>query len=227
MIKNIKITTAFAILAITLSTVSCVKKDDFDNAPSSNVDPDIVTNATVSSVVTLANATGPVQITSDLTFSAIIVADDKSGNYYKEMIVQDTTAGISILLDQPSYFTSLFIGRRVFVKAKGLYIQAVNGTPKIGVLNAGAVAEIPAAEIGNYIVGGKWGLTVVPAKRKLNALTDADLNTLVQFDSVAFASTEVGLPFGDAANKSTVNRNIQDCFGHSLIVRTSGYANFA
>ncbi|QQR94652.1 MAG: hypothetical protein IPJ93_12720 [Bacteroidota bacterium] len=58
MIKNIKITTAFAILAITLSTVSCVKKDDFDNAPTTNVDPDIVTNATVSSVVTLANATG-------------------------------------------------------------------------------------------------------------------------------------------------------------------------
>lgn len=227
MIKNIKITTAFAILAITLSTVSCVKKDDFDNAPTTNVDPDIITNATVSSVVTLANATGPVQITSDLTFSAVIVADDKSGNYYKEMIMQDSTAGISILLDQPSYFTSLFIGRRVFVKAKGLYIQSVNGTPKMGILNAGAVDAIPAAEIGNYLVGGKWGLTVVPAKRKLNALTDADLNTLVQFDSVAFASAEVGLPFGDAANKSTVNRNIQDCFGNSLIVRTSGYANFA
>ncbi|MEZ5068602.1 MAG: DUF5689 domain-containing protein [Bacteroidia bacterium] len=103
-------------------------------------------------------------ITNDMVFSAIVVADDKSGNYYKEMIVQDSTAGISILLDQPSYFTSFFIGRRVFVKAKGLYIQSVSGTPKIGVLNNGSVSAIPATLIGNYVVGGKWGIVCYSGK---------------------------------------------------------------
>jgi hypothetical protein len=227
MIKAIKTFTALTILAVTLCTTSCIKKDDFDNAPTTNIDPNITTNATVSSVVSLVNATAPQLITADLIFSAIIVADDKSGNYYKEMIVQDSTAGISILLDQPSYYTSLFIGRRVFVKAKGLYIQSVNGTPKIGVLSNGSVSAIPTALITSYITGGRWGLTVVPAKRKLNALTDADLNTLVQFDTVQFDISQVGLTYADAPNKLTVNRNLKDCNGNSLIVRTSGYANFA
>lgn len=227
MIKAIKTFTAFAILAVIVSTVSCVKKDDFDNAPSTNVDPDITTNAKVANVVALMNPTTPQMITNDMVFSAIVVADDKSGNYYKEMIVQDSTAGISILLDQPSYFTSFFIGRRVFVKAKGLYIQSVNGTPKIGVLSNGSVSAIPSTLIGNYIVGGKWGLSVIPAKRKLNTLTDADLNTLVQFDSVGFSPADVGLTYADAANKLTVNHTVKDCSGNSLIVRTSGYANFA
>ena len=227
MIKAIKTFTAFALLAVMVSTVSCVKKDDFDNAPTTNVDPDIVTNTTVANVVALTNPSAPQMITNDRVFSAIVVADDKSGNYYKEMIVQDSTAGISILLDQPSYFTSFFIGRRVFVKAKGLYIQSVSGTPKIGVLNNGSVSAIPATLIGNYVVGGKWGLSVIPAKRNLNTLTDADLNTLVQFDSVGFSPADVGLTYADAANKLTVNRTVKDCNNNSLIVRTSGYANFA
>ncbi len=216
-----------SMIAVTFSIISCVKKDDFDNAPTSNVDPDITTNATVANLLALSNPITPQMISADLVFSAVIVADDKSGNYYKEMIVQDSTGGISILLDQPSYYTSLFIGRRVFVKAKGLYIYPVNGTPKLGVLSNGSVAAIPSAQIGNYIIGGKWGLTTVPSKRKLNTLTDADLNTLVQFDSVAFDAAQVGLTYADAINKSTVNRTIKDCSGNSLTVRTSGYANFA
>jgi hypothetical protein len=68
---------------------------------------------------------------------------------------------------------------------------------------------------------------VEPRKRKVTSLTDADLNTLVQFDSVQFDFTEVGQPYADAVNKSTINHYLQDCNGQSIIVRTSGYANFA
>jgi len=227
MIKAVKTFTGIALVAIALNTTSCVKKDDFDDAPSTNVDPDIITTCTIDSLVSYAGAFGPVEITQDLVFSGVVVGDDKSGNYYKEMIIQDSTAGISILIDKPSYFTTYFVGRRIFVKAKGLYIQSVNGTPKIGALAAGAVDVIPSTLIPNYITGGKWGIVVEPRKRKVTSLTDADLNTLVQFDSVQFDFTEVGQPYADAVNKSTVNHYLQNCSGQSIIVRTSGYANFA
>lgn len=233
MIKAVKTFTGIALLAIALNTTSCVKKDDFDDAPSTNVDPDITTTCTIDSLVSYAGAFGPVEITQDLVFSGVVVGDDKSGNYYKEMIIQDSTAGISILIDRPSYFTTYFVGRRIFVKAKGLYIQSVNGTPKIGALAAGAVDVIPAPLITNYITGGKWGVVVEPRKRKIGTtgigvLTDADLNTLVQFDSVEFDFIEVGQPYADAVNKTTINHYLTNCnSSNSLIVRTSGYANFA
>ncbi len=226
MIKAVKTFTGIALVAMALNFSSCVKKDDFDDAPSTDVDPEITTTCTIDSLLSLVGAF-PVEITQDLVFSAIVVADDKSGNYYKEMIIQDSTAGISLLIDKADYFTTYFTGRRVFIKAKGLFLQSVNGTPKLGALVNSAVDGIPSALINNYITGGSWGNVVIPRKRTVTSLTDADLNTLVQFDSVQFDFTEVGQPFADAINKVTTNHYLQNCAGLSIIVRTSGYADFA
>ena len=53
------------------------------------------------------------------------------------------------------------------------------------------------------------------------------MSTLVKLDNVQFTSSEVGLPFADAPNRRSLNRTLEDCEGNSIIVRSSGYADFA
>ncbi len=42
-----------------------------------------------------------------LVISGIIIADDESGSFYKEMIIEDSTGGISIQLDVSNFNTNL------------------------------------------------------------------------------------------------------------------------
>jgi hypothetical protein len=59
-------------------------------------------------------------------------------------------------------------------------------------------------------------------------LTDESLIAkLIRIDNVEFAASDLGLTFANAAQLQTLNRNLIDCDGNTVIVRTSGYANFA
>ena len=84
-IKNVLLLlTLSSLIAIGFS--SCVKKD-YDEPVTANVDPSgIVANITIAQLQDSASFI-PYLITTDLVISGIIIADDESGNFYKEMII--------------------------------------------------------------------------------------------------------------------------------------------
>ena len=228
MIKSIKTFALLAVVTVSVLSTSCRKKDSFDDtAPSTNVDPNLTINITIDSLKTLLTGSAPQYIYDDLICAGIVVADDRSGNFYKEMVIQDATGGISIMLDQNYFYTNYFIGRRVFVKLKGLFIGNVDGTIKLGGLVNSSIDRIPAAVIADHLIGGKWNLKVEPKNLKISEITLADINMLIEIDSAQFESASIGKPFADVINKETVNHNVEECNGGILIVRSSGYANFA
>src|SRR5437762_3537627 len=121
-----------SISAVLMVTCACVKKD-FDQPSTANVDPNIKANVTIGDVIAMSKGTVPALITQDVIVSGIVVADDASGNFYKEMIVQDDSRGISVQIDQSNFHTSYPIGRRVFIKCKGLYIASdADGNYQLG-----------------------------------------------------------------------------------------------
>ncbi len=228
MIKSIKTIALFTVLALTLINTSCRKKDSFDDtAPSTNVDPNLTINITIDSLKTLLTGNSPQYIYDDLICAGIVVADDRSGNFYKEMVIQDATGGISILLDRSNYYTNYFIGRRVFVKLKGLFIGNLDGNLKLGSLVNSSLDRIPSAVIDDHLIGGKWNLVVEAKNLKISEITADDINTLIEIDSAQFESASIGKAFADVVNKNTVNHNVEECSGGVIIVRSSGYANFA
>ena len=161
MIKSIKTFTTLAIITVALCATSCVKKDSFDDtAPSTNVDPNLTVNITIDSLKSLLTSTTPQYILEDFICAGVVIADDRSGNFYKEMVIQDATGGISIFLDQSNYYTNYFIGRRVFVKLKGLFISDVDGNIKLGSVVNGALDRIPAAVVADHLIGGKWNIKI-------------------------------------------------------------------
>jgi len=167
----------------------------------------------------------PDLIADSVILEGIVVADDESGNFYKNVVIQDATAGVQVRLDATSFYVNYPIKRKVWIKAKNLYIGDYNGVPQISFNAAGD--GIPQAIIPQYLVGGERNQTVTPAIKTIDQLGDADLNTLIQLDSVQFAAADQLQPYADGVANLTLNRTVENCNGGTIIVRTSGYANFA
>jgi hypothetical protein len=230
--KIVKLLTAVVMIAAIGALGSC--KKDYDSPPYP-ADPAIVANKTIKDLKAMHTVAGAYNvITSDIVISGVVVADDKSGNFYKQLFIQDSTGGLQILLDANSLYASYPVGRRIFIKCNGLCISDYNGTMELGVkaLVAGltSLEGIPANVISNYVIGGSLNNPVVPAVVTLSQLTtgmqDKYLGSLIQLDNFAF--TDLTGTYSDtSAYKSTVNRDIKNCSGQTVIVRTSAYANFA
>lgn len=225
---------AIALLTL-LGTISACKKT-FDEPPGP-ADPNIAANMTIETFKTFHTNLGQLdEITQDIILSGIVVANDKSGNFYKQLFVQDSTGAIQLLLDANSLYTSFPVGRRVFIRAKGLTLSDANGTPVLGIRavvgGAPSVEGIPSAIMGNYIVGGSIGNPVEPTVVTLGELTTGMssryLNALIKLEGYEFSEADTSKTYSDTSSyRSTQNRNIQDCFSSNVIVRTSAYANFA
>lgn len=224
--KRILSLLAFGFL-VAFTTYSCVDKT-FDEPPYSTNDPNIQTNSDIKSIKSLFKFEGFVQITEDKVFSAVVIANDSTGNFYKKIIVQDATGGLEILLDAKEMYTKFPVGRRVFIKAKGLYLGDYNGVIQLGYLPVeGAVIAIPFKDVDNFIVGGSLNNVVTPKTLQLGSYTDDDVNTLVKFENVEFDKGSALTTFADGVYKNDASRTLINCTDSSLIIRTSGYAKFA
>lgn len=236
----------FAGLGIALN--SC--KKDFD-APPGPADPAIVANTTIKALKALHQSPGAYDvIADDLIIEGVVIANDRSGNLYKQLFIQDATGALQILLDANSLFGSYPVGRKIFVRCKNLCISDYNGTPQLGVkaLVAGlpSFEAIPGAMISKYVVGGSLNNAITP-----KTVTIADLDAaaadapllpgsaterqiwqnkylcdLIQMEGFEFADTLT--TYSDTSvYKTTQNKDIKNCNGNVIIVRTSAYANFA
>src|SRR6476619_4077121 len=109
--------------------ISCNKK--FDEPPA-YVAPNITANLTIRDLKAMHTTGNLEQITEDKAISGIVIADDRSGGFYKTIVIQDSTGGINIKLDGYDLYTNYPIGRLVFIKVKGLYLGDYNKLVEIG-----------------------------------------------------------------------------------------------
>ncbi|MEO6489489.1 MAG: DUF5689 domain-containing protein [Ferruginibacter sp.] len=230
--KILKLLTA-VILVVSIGSLNACKKS-FDNPPGAT-DPDLVANTSILQLKAMHTTPGAFDlITTDIIITGVVVANDKSGNLYKQMFIEDSTGGLQILLDANSLYGTYPVGRRIYVRCKDLSISDYNGTMQLGVkaLVAGSPSfeAIPGNLISKYIVGGSINNPVVPHVVTLSQLStnmqNRYLGTLIQLDDYAF-TVLTGTYSDTSVYKSTVNRDIKNCSGSTVIVRTSAYANFA
>ncbi len=218
---------------------ACNKKFD---APPAATDPNITPTHTIKQLKamhgTLPTDQGRLDvITTDVIISGVVVADDKSGNLYKELYIQDATGGIALELDAAGLYGTYPVGRRLFINCKGLCVTDYNLLPQLGikaiVSGAPSIQGIPSDLIKNYITGGSLNnpvvaKTVTPASLPTPVLGDDNLATLIQLNNFEFLKGDTTSTYADtSAYKATKNITIHDCSGNTIIIRTSGYANFA
>jgi hypothetical protein len=210
----------FAIIAITFS--ACVKTE-FDTPPPTPP-CDWEANTTIQALKDsfLLQTTDTVRFSEDLIFRAVVTADDASGNFFRNIILQDETGGITLRFGVTDLYNSYPVGREVFVNVNGLNITDYNGVLQLG--------EIQEAVLQDHICRGVKGLPVEPEVVTIADLNDSHINTLVRIENVQFVSSSAGVPFADAVSNppQSVNHLVEECAGdRTLIVRTSGYSDFA
>ena len=110
---------ADVVIEVSVIVVSCNKK--FDEPPA-YVGPNITPTLTIADLKAMHTIGGLEIITVDKIIGGVVVADDKSGNFYKTIAIQDETGGIQLKLDGYDLYTQYPVGRQVYVNVKGLYL---------------------------------------------------------------------------------------------------------
>ena len=219
---------SIATLVLLGSFISSCVKNEVDAPSTTNVDPDLAVSMTFAELQALANGTTPVLITTNEVIAGIVIADDLSGNFYKEMIIEDSTGAIAVQLDQSNYNSLYPIGRRVYIKCQGLYIaDDGDGNFQLGIKDLNTIGRIPSGLVSKYITGGKWGLNVAPKEVTMATLSSVPSQVLVRISGVQFNAADTSLPYANAVTQQSVNRVVEDCSGNTIDLYSSGYATFA
>jgi len=232
--KIARLFSAIALLAL-LGTISACKKS-FDEPPGP-ADPNITANMNIDALKAMHTVPGAYdEMTQDIIISGIVVANDKSGNFYKQLFIQDSTGAIQLLVNANNLYTSYPVGRRVFVKVKGLTLSDDNGTMLLGykalVAGVPSLEGINGAMIGEHLIGGSIGNPVVPIDVDYTELStnmqNRYINALIRLRGYEFIEADTSKTYSDTSvYKRTTNLRIKPCTGAEVIVRTSAYANFA
>ncbi|WP_321280054.1 DUF5689 domain-containing protein [Marinifilum fragile] len=177
-------------------------------------------------------------IEEDLVIEGYVVSDDTDGNFYKQIIVQDSregaTGGIEVKINEKGLSAMMKPGQQVFIKVKGLVLGDYNGLIQLGgsTYQDGDytnLAGIESALINEHIFLNGNPIELQPKEVSLEELKDNDMynslvSTLVKITSAQFKDADGILTY--AEDSKSMNRTIEGPKGNKLIVRNSGYSKF-
>lgn len=218
-----------AIFSLSLFFSSCVDQK-FEN-PTTCSEVDLTATHTIQDLLVLYQGE-TFEITEDIIIEGTVTSSDEFGNFYKELVIEDETGALSISIDASYLYTKYPLGQKVFVKCKGLYLGEYGEVVKLGsiyeeygYLNFGRIQG--SAVIDAHFINSCENNPIEPKTISLSEVGLLNLYKLVKIENVQFNASELGSTWADVENLETINHNIIDVDGRSLIVRTSGYSKFA
>ncbi len=192
----------FAVFAAGVLT-SCVNDDDYGIPNLECIDQDIAVTKTVQQIYDQATGSA-VEYTADDIIEAYVVSSDRGGNFYKTLYLNslDGEVAFSLQVNQADLFSDFGVGRKVYVKLKGLYTQVRSNTLQIGALYNGNVGQIPTELYRDHIIRS---CDVVEEETLVNSITLAEVNDsyigkLIEFDAVQFTDASLNQTYYNAAN---------------------------
>ncbi len=221
-----------AMVAISLGFHSCVHDDDY-GVPEIECTDNLESNVTIQEVKALYPGYVE-QITDDLILEGYVVSSDESGNIYKTLYIQDAlenpTQGISISLDQTDSYGLFPLGSKVYIYLKDLYIGDYGGVIQIGDLSIdeNGIADfsrIPTSKTDLVIKRACEISEITPKEVTIDEINDDLLGTLIQINDVQVSDLNVGTPY--SMPDTSENKILKNCDGQTIILRNSGYSDFA
>lgn len=218
------------VIAVVVTMLSSCIKNNYDAPPVNGFDPNLTPTHTIAQLKAMYTG-ARIELTDSILIAGVIAADDKSGNFYKSLVVQDSTAGILIRLDQSGLSNSYMIGRKIYIKCKGLYLGAYNGLIQLGgAATVGSPTEVdpvPSTLIDKFIIKGSLNNPVTALTVTIAQLDNSYQNRLIKLENVQFSPADTGFTYADGTLQLSKNATVQDCNGGTIILRNSGFATFA
>lgn len=199
------------VLTLALAVVAVACKKEFDTPPERILPTGQV--MTVAQLRALFTGT-PKRFSGDSSVYAVVTADEQSGNLYKNIYIQDHTGAIVMRLLNSG---GLYQGDSIRIYLPGTVLGSYAG-----------MLQLDSVDVDNNVVKQATLVNKTPETVTLAQITPAMQGRLVRIENVEFTMNEAcnGLTYADAIGQATINRNLTDC-SNTVLVRTSGYANFA
>ncbi|MFN7012770.1 MAG: DUF5689 domain-containing protein [Bacteroidia bacterium] len=155
----------------------------------------------------------PIKFEEDLSVFAVVSMDEKTGNLYKNVYVQDATGAINLRLMNAG---GLYQGDSIRIYLKNTVLNRYNG-----------MMQLDSVDVDKNIIKQKTLVNVEPQIVSISQINTNLQSKLIKLENVQFSTSELGKTYADAIAQTSQNRMLEDCDGNTIIVRTSGYANFA
>lgn len=164
-----------------------------------------------------------------------VTTSDESGNYFKQLVIQDATSAIQIGIDAYDLYESYQPGQKVVIDVTGLYIGAYGRLMQLGAAPTSGypsrIAEDVIAEhaqldgLGNPDATKPTPVTIAELKA-MNPDSEQGLvwqNRYITIENVAFKNA------GKQTLSTSGSNGVSQEFGNdegSVILYTSGYSDF-
>ena len=246
--KTMSATKYILAIAAALMLVGCY--EDFDTPA---VDPTVqlTPTHTIAEFKAMFNERGGAfDITDDIIISGKVTTSDETGNFYKNMYIQDATGGIELRIGKSGLYNDYKLGQTLYVKANGLRMGSYGGMVNLG----GTIPENydyetsyiePQAVIDLVIKKGEKGERVQPLDLSNGQIPVSSYGKWVRFENAVFEKCtfydrDGTMGGGDIAIDTWANKDykgessvgkygnaIFTVNGTKINVRSSGYSKFA
>ncbi len=179
-----------------------------------------------------------VEITSDIVLVGYVASSDRKGNFFKELYIQDSAEnaenGIRVVLDVTNTHNKYNLGRKVYIKLKGLFVGETrfgDGVITIGKKEENLVTAISFTQIDDFIFRATETRKILPRKTQISEVNEDFIGTLIQLDNVQFLEELIinGLSFADSKERFDTERLLESCSSNkrdTIILETSSFASF-
>lgn len=208
-----------SILALAISLASCAEWEPvftLDYGEANVYEPvEMTANATIADIKALYK-NGPVKIQKDLIIAGQVISDDRAGNVYKSIYIQDATGGIELKLGKTGLYNDYKLGQWIYVKCSGLVVGAYSGMLQLGLEDPTGEYETSYFDvqyiIENHVFRGPIGTPIEPLQiTDGNALKlKENIGRLVTVKGLTYANAVFCLLYIDpnAKNKSDADNRI-------------------
>lgn len=233
----------FYLLVLAVAFTSCVKDTDYDTPQIQGENP-VIPSSQMSSIQnaiaqwTAANPTGTtsniVQFVTDeeapVYISGYVVSDDRTGNFYKELFIQDTpenpSYAVKIAVDVANLYTKYDMGRKIYIKLNGLGINKSHGEMVIGEYISGTIDNIRENKAKQCILRDAASVALTPKTLAISEISNASLGMYVKFENLQFDQDLIGKPFVNPLDSYDSYRTMVSCAGGEIVLETSTFASF-
>jgi hypothetical protein len=213
------------IFSLSLALFSC--KKEIDHPPITVLaDNQIITLDTL-----LAMYQGEdILFDKDVSIYATVTMDEVDGNVYKNLFIQDGNSAINMRLESSG---DLFVGDYIRVNLNGTLLSKFSGVMQLDQVDfdkniAIQKSNVPlAAKITTIEELNASFITTLATEPNDPTYKWEYASKLVKLENVQFSAGSINSTYADGPAQQSKDITVEDCFGNQLIVRSSGYANFA
>lgn len=170
-------------------------------------------------------------VTRDIVIQGRIVGNDLYGEFYKTLVVEDASGGISIAVDQTPLADTYRWGALLTVRCNGLWLCDYGGKIMLGAQPGEfGAGRIPEEELARYFtVSQNVATSPLATPLALSEVGPRHIDTRVRFDNVRFEQQGVmWCDFDPLTGQClTTERTILDPDGNRFVVRTASTCSYA